>query len=96
MIEKTELTDVSNEEISIESIAAYSDAVWEMIMGNMPPEVISNNYKQYAQCLKETILSISFASKETHYLLPIGLLIVGFTTYFDKTWKKIILLHKGR
>ena len=30
------------------------------------------------------------------YLLPIGLLIVGFTTYFDKTWKKIILLHKGR
>lgn len=30
------------------------------------------------------------------YCLPIGLLIVGFTTYFDKTWKKLILLHKGR
>ena len=73
MIEKTELTDVTKEDISIESIAAYSDAVWEMIMGSMPPEVISNNYKQYAQCLKETILSISFASKDTHYLLPIGL-----------------------
>lgn len=40
---------------------------------------------------------INFILKQKEvYCLPIGLLIVGFTTYFDKTWKKIILLRKDR
>lgn len=73
LIKKAELTDLGKEDISLESIAAYSDVVWDMINGDMPPEVLSNNYKLYAASLKETIKSISFASKETHYLLPIGL-----------------------